>query len=463
MGVWREDKTFLSAIDPGPIYPLTGRFRVKGDLGMQRLFGRRTAGACLAVLAVGLLVSGCDWYELGGSSAHNGDNAFDTTITPANVSTLSAHFSATDGTTGSLTPTAVVNGVLYASSDAGLEAYSANGTNGCSGSPVTCAPSWSYATGPVSGNAAVLNGVVYASTSSGLEAFDAAGQTNCSATPRVCQSLWSAPGSFGDPTVSNGTVYVTSSAGIEAFDAAGQIDCAGSPKVCVPIWSGGEGYGTVTVSAGVAFVFGGPGAVAFDANGSTGCSGTPKVCSPLWSYHTNYSPADYTYPIVVGTTLFVGTGGIVFHASFDGDLEAFDAGGIGGCSNSLCQPLWADHYAFPGDPLVAGDGAVFQPGPFSPTITFEAFAAGGSGAALWSSSELATPLVIGGSVLYAQGENGDIQAYDAGGSAGCSGSPMTCAPLWSTPGTNAIEANGTVYVSTTGASGKGEIVAYGLP
>ena len=39
------------------------------------------------------------------------------------------------------------------------------------------------------------------------------------------------------------------------------------------------------------------------------------------------------------------------------------------------------------------------------------------------------------------------------GSTGCSGSPVTCASLWSALGTNAIVANGTLYVSTTGNFG----------
>jgi hypothetical protein len=71
-------------------------------------------------------------------------------------------------------------------------------------------------------------------------------------------------------------------------------------------------------------------------------------------------------------------------------------------------------------------------------------------------------LAIGGSVLY--GSDGtDVYPFDASGSAGCSGSPPTCTSLWSAPGTSAIVANGTPYVGTTGSSGRGEIIAYGLP
>jgi hypothetical protein len=70
------------------------------------------------------------------------------------------------------------------------------------------------------------------------------------------------------------------------------------------------------------------------------------------------------------------------------------------------------------------------------------------------------PDAIGGAVVYASNLN-DVDAYDAGGSRGCSAG--TCSPLWSAPGTDAIIANGTLYASTTNTSGAGEIVGYGLP
>ena len=63
-------------------------------------------------------------------------------------------------------------------------------------------------------------------------------------------------------------------------------------------------------------------------------------------------------------------------------------------------------------------------------------------------------------MVYGAGE-GKVTAFDVNG-CGAEGFAQ-CGPLWSTPGTDAIVANGTVYVSTTNTSGKGEIVAYGLP
>jgi hypothetical protein len=105
---------------------------------MMGRFSKRSVGACMAVLAVGLLASGCDWVQLAGNTQLNGDNTGETAITPSNVSTLAQQFSASDGSTGVMTPQAVVNGILYASDANGLEAYSATGSTKCSGAIRGC-------------------------------------------------------------------------------------------------------------------------------------------------------------------------------------------------------------------------------------------------------------------------------------------------------------------------------------
>ena len=79
---------------------------------------------------------------------------------------------------------------------------------------------------------------------------------------------------------------------------------------------------------------------------------------------------------------------------------------------------------------------------------------------VWLSPVDAKPDAIGGSVVSGSG-GGEVTAFDVNGCG--SETVVQCPPLWSTPGTDAIIANGTVYVSTTNASGAGEIVAYGLP
>jgi hypothetical protein len=451
--------------------------------GRMQSLRRRSVGACLAVLAVGLLVSGCDWTQLGFNSSHNGDNEFDTSITPANVSSSSQQFIASDGTGGVPLPQAVVNGVLYASDSAGLEAYSADGTTGCTASsPATCTPLWSYDTGSLGDspdgtqrNISVVNGVVYISTSSGLEAFDAAGQKNCSGSPALCQPLWSAPGAFGDPTVSGSTVYVSGSSGLEAFDAAGQKNCAGSPTTCSLLWGySGPVSSLPTVASGIVYVtVPNDQIIALDAHGVQNCGGTPTTCSPLWYDRMDYQSAVNGYPIVQGNTLYISSGDITgsMRGGFqtEGDLEAFP---VEGCGASTCSPASTGLVGgFASVPLVAGDGAVFSAGPLGDGTPFTGVASSNLNDSLWSSTLDAQPMAMAGSVVYAQGApqgespyvNDDVYAFDAGGSSGCSGSPVTCAPLWSAPGFDPIVANGIVYVGITNSSSDAEIVAYGLP
>ena len=446
----------------------------------MHLISRRSLSACLAVLAIGLLAGGCDWTQLGFNSSHNADNEFDTTITPANVSSLSLQFTASDGTGGTPRPQAVVNGVLYASDDGGLEAYSANGTADCTGSPVTCTPEWSYNTGPLGSGPygtqtgiAAVNGVIYVTTSSGLEAFDAAGQKNCSGSPALCQPLWSAPGAAGDPTVSGGTVYLPATGGLEAFDAAGVKNCSGSPTVCSPIWSySGSVLSPATVANGIVFVALPDNQIAaLDANGVQNCSGIPTTCSPLWYDDLDYQAAINNYPVVDGSTLYISTGTFTSGRptiEISGDLEAFP---VGGCGSSTCSPTAAgltdDFSSFP---LLAGDGAVISSGPFDPS-GIAAVSASNVNDTLWSSTVSTDGEAMAGSVVYAQGPpqnvnsyvNYDIYAFDAGGSAGCSGTPVKCAPLWSAPGFSPVVANGYVYAGITNSSSDAEIVAYGLP
>lgn len=424
----------------------------------------------MAVLAVGLLAAGCDWVQFGAYAGLNGDNAADTAITPSNLPTLAERFAASDGSTGAVTPQAVVNGILYASNANGLEAYSATGSTGCSGSPTSCAPLWSDAgvSIPSSGGVAVINGVLYVTTATALEAFDAAGHTNCAGTPTTCSPLWQAPlASPSAPTVSNGTVFVTASDTLDVFDAKGVTNCSGG--TCSPLWTSSGASGPVAVSAGVAYVAGGHGVVALDATGTKDCGGTPKVCMPRWSYPLPQDAfpggpsGQYLsvggYPVISGTTLYVDTFaavGVGPEGGLLGGMEGFDANGVTNCSGTptVCTALWTGGSATPLPPLVANGMAIAGFSTDNPVAAFN------DGQLRWLSSARGNPDAIGGSVVYANDLN-DVYAYDASGSAGCSSG--TCSPLWSAPGTDAIVANGTVYVSTTNASGAGEIVAYGLP
>jgi hypothetical protein len=249
---------------------------------------------------------------------------------------------------------------------------------------------------------------------------------------------------------------------MDIFDASGVTNCSGG--VCAPVWTASDVYSDVAVSAGIAYVFGGGNAIsAFDATGTRGCSGTPKVCTPLWGYldPTFSAPAGpegpastWGYPVVSGSTVYLDTFDEV-GAYSQGGVEAYDAGGVTNCGGTptVCSPLWTGPGGSIEAPLVGGG------------YEFLAALSGLIGAAegqngLWLASVASAPVAVAGSVVYGAG-GGKVTAFDVNG-CGAEGFAQ-CGPLWSTPGTDAIVANGTVYVSTTNTSGKGEIVAYGLP
>lgn len=193
----------------------------------------------------------------------------------------------------------------------------------------------------------------------------------------------------------------------------------------------------MAVSAGIAYVVGGVGVVALDANGTTDCSGTPKMCAPLWSYAT---------PEIA----FIAVG-----VNMEGGLEAYDANGASNCRGTptVCTLQWTGSGPSQQAPVV-GNGFEFV------AIVNAELGAEECRDPVWLSPVDAKPDAIGGSVVSGSG-GGEVTAFDVNGCG--SETVVQCPPLWSTPGTDAIIANGTVYVSTTNTSGAGEIVAYGLP
>ena len=472
---------------------------------MMHVMGRRSIGVLLAILAVGLFASGCDWSQFGFDAAHTGDNAYDTTVTPSNVSTLSLKF--TDSfSRGVESQPAIVNGVMYVVSNSGyLDAYSANGTTDCSGTPSTCTPLWSaqVATPGASDpqTPAVVDGNVYvlSDSSEQVEGFDASGKTNCSGTPTVCTPVWHATvinGLGQSLAASNGLLYVTSivqgggsSKGdvLEAFDASGKTNCSGTPTVCTPVWSstafGAEYFlqdFSVSVANGIAYAIAGNAIYAFDANGATDCTGSPKVCSPMWEY-TGLTTGASEYAVISGSTLFVDTfqiTGVSPDLSYIGALDAFDANGATDCSGTpkVCTPLWqssGNQFASQAAPTVA-NGLVFVPTEAGDIAAFDAngstncTGAPKACAPVWTTSVSGGQPVVGGNVLYATSGN-NVEAFDTSGSAGCVSS--VCSPLWSssTPNTPSGEltiANGVLYISGSvpaGIQNGGVVEAYALP
>ena len=242
---------------------------------------------------------------------------------------------------------AIDHGVLYVGdADDRLFAFDATGTTNCSGTPKTCAPLWTGATGASTGvdvaSPTVANDVVYiGSDNNKLYAFDATGTTNCSGTPKTCAPLWTAATGgavFSPPVVANGVVYVGSEDHkVYVFDAAGNTNCSGTPKTCTPLWTattGGAVEANLAVANGILYV-GSQVLYAFDAAGNTNCSGTPKTCTPLWTGNT---AAPVTGIAVAGGMVYAGAGSRSFPGGGVGVLYAF-AAGTRNCSNLGARPF----------------------------------------------------------------------------------------------------------------------------
>ncbi|MBV8951435.1 MAG: PQQ-binding-like beta-propeller repeat protein [Actinobacteria bacterium] len=214
------------------------------------------------------------------------------------------------------------------------------------------------------------------------------------------------------PTVVGGVAYAATADGtLVAYDAAGKTNCAGVPKTCSPLWTApGAGSLQPAVVGGRVYT----GFEVFDAAGSQNCSGSPKTCQPLVTYAANTTLQD-----------FVVSNGVVYVTASSASgagvtLYAFDAAAQAGGSNCLsaptgvCTALWTTGQFFSGGPLAVGNGLV--------------------------NAALTDP--------HAGTLQPSLVAFDAAGNRNCSGTPKTCAALWTGP--QGIEAfppvgNGVAY------------------
>ena len=224
--------------------------------------GRGAWRLVTSVVAMVLLLGGCDWAMFGSDAAHTRANS-ESVVAPDNRLAMSTLFTAATGDDVFSSP-AVANGVVYVGSlDGKLYVFDADASTNCSSGVVACSPLWTATTGGrVVGSPAVANGKVYiGSDDNKLYVFDAAGNTSCSGSPKTCLPLWTA--TAGDnvqssPVVSGDVVYVGSDdSNLYAFDAAGNTNCVGSPKVCTPLWTaptGGPINSSPAVSGGVVYV-----------------------------------------------------------------------------------------------------------------------------------------------------------------------------------------------------------------
>jgi hypothetical protein len=306
---------------------------------------------------------------------------------------------------------------------------------------------------------ATFGGLLYASQ----YAFDASGVRGCDTNLKTCQPLFT--DSAGATSDVDGSVLFH---GRSAYDPTGVAGCSGSPVLCDAIWTGDSASPVGAVDpSGLHFAVygvGGHGSVdltvaGYSRDGAVGCSGSPKVCMARWSALV-YAGASGAHVGVAGPqdgSLFLSISGPA-----GGMLESRDA------TDATGPVRWtADLGTNGGFPApVLSNGFVFANGTTATgqrVATYRADgSAGCSGAPkvctpLWTTDETAlgypdaAVAVAGGRLFRATGTQ--LRVYDAAGVQGCSGVPKVCAPLWSAtiggtlsapPGDPAV-ANGVVY------------------
>ena len=286
------------------------------------------------------------------------------------------------------------------------------------------------------------------------------------------------------PLIANGILYVDTGT-LYAFDATGAANCSAAPVACTPLWTAPTAYvHGMTIANGDVYVTDGEGVQAFDAAGSKNCAGTPKVCTPLWatSTHTSTGPAftpGSGSPVFASGVLYVPGYGDGLPLSTGGAyVAAFDAAGSAGCSGSptVCVPMWTTT-GLPGSTANTGSPAIGANGVlYIANQTLYAFDAAGSAscsgtpkvcAPLWTAATANSPTysapAVANGTVYVGSWNAKLYAFDAAGSTNCSAGATgkTCTPLWTaaTPGsiggTPAV-ANGVVYT----VSGNGTLSAF---
>ncbi len=177
--------------------------------------------------------------------------------------------------------------------------------------------------------------------------------------------------------------------------------------------------------------------------------------------------------------------GVAYVTADDGTLDAFDANGVTNCSGvpNTCSPLWtasiepagsiATSATLSSSPAVSptvGTGTVFVDTTSGYLEAFDATGTTGCSGSpkvctpLWTATTGAaitsSPTIAGG-VVYVGSTNGTLDAFDATGTTGCSGSPKVCTPLWTATTGGAIHDTPAVLGSTVYVgSGDGQLYAF---
>ncbi len=433
----------------------------------------RFRSTMLVAVALCLVTTGCAWGTERFGRTNPGANPFESTISTANVATLTASLRTDPAITFGFPPVVLVRGNrFYVSRFGGAEMFTADPSSSCAGSPLTCAPLATAVGAP--DPVQIIGDTLFGND----RAFPAALES-CAGGPPACAPSWT-ENPFAGPMSSDGTLafdqmhfqrhYVHTGTHIQpeylvGYDAAGQKNCTGSPKHCDPVfailvtpvgrqWSAGTAvtHDRVYVRDLYSSVQG------YDASGAV-----------VWQSTGSYTTGFERSIIVDGDRIIVTA---QFGAESESRLMVFDATGVQGCSGSqpvLCHPIWMSEPLdeFDTQPAVAGN-RVFV-GSRNLLLGFDLTATcadpASACAPVWQAdfgTALTAAPTIANGIVFAGSEDG-VRAFDAAGGAGCTGVPAACTPLWSAQSGETVAspviANGHAFVS----SADGTVTVYQLP
>ncbi len=279
------------------------------------------------------------------------------------------------------------------------------------------------------------------------------------------------------PSIVGGVAYVGSRDNkLYAFNANGTAGCSGKPRKCAPLWStpnlGGDVVSTPAVANGIVYVGSvGEKMFAFDAAGVKNCSGAPKVCRPLWS-------RTMSGDVIASPTVARGVVYVIAADAISDELDALDGttGALRWDAVVDTDLSFTEHSASAVTVSNRTVYAGFNSGDSDIALVAAFDANGVTGctgvpitcAPLWTAPlrdarQERTPVFANAS-LFAANDFG-LDVYDPAGVKGCSRTPKTCAPLWSgaAPPATATAANGIVFVGNVAFDALGKTGCSGTP
>ncbi len=446
----------------------------------------RVAGLLLALV---LVAAACDWSSVGFDATRGSYSAFDTKITPGNVTGLTQRWKADGGFQASAP--VVIQGRIFVSTQpsgttaGGLVAYNADGVGCSSASPATCTPLWSKSFPGDHSNPAISPPLL----TDGYVSADGVDVQTFMPFPNIGAydvNIQHVGGSF-DPATGSPTLGETRDGAAPAATVAHAVygyrsnrhevidtnrfkshDVARYLVASVPadqgksfdIW--GTTYAPTdyvgsapAVSDGTLFMMRPDQLQAYDAHGQVNCNTSLYVsgysCSPIWTGTLSQSGAFDGMPAIAK--------GRVYVPELNGGVEVFDARG---CGQPTCASQWTAHAGSVHiAPVAVTDTTLFVT---SDDGHLYAFPSAGCGSATceptWTANIPSGPHApsVAGSVLFVGTNNGTLAAFNTNG---CG--QNTCTPLWTTNvgapiSTAPVVSDGRVFVTDTA----GTVHAYGF-